>query len=646
MNLQWIDWSIVAGLFITLFIVINICKRYTNSVSGFLSANRCAGRYLLGISEQMASMGAISLISLFQIYWQGGFTIIWWQQITAPIGILLALTGFVIYRYRQTRVFTLAEFFERRYSKNFRIFAGFLIFLSGILNFGIFPGIGSHFFIHFCGFPQAFTVGPMTLSTYPVLMAILLGISLYFTYRGGQLGVMLTDFIQAIFSYVVLLLIMGFIFVSVKWSYISEALLKAPENASLINPFRGSSIPDFNVWFWVMYAILMIYQYRAWQGAQGYNCAALNPHEAKMGGIMGVFRGYVLHLTVLMLPIVTYTFLNHPHFASIADEINSALNQIGDEQLKNRMIVPVAMSRFLKTGMIGAFAAVVLAAFVSTHDTYLHSWGSIFIQDVIMPFRKKPFSEKQHMHLLRWSILGVAVFIFFFSLVYQPKEAIQLYFRITGAIYLGGAGSVIIGGLYWRRGTTLAAYCSIIIGATLSLSGIIFRAFSPDFFLNGMHISFLAAIISVCTYVVVSLIWPNRNPCDMDKLLHRGKYAIKDDTIAEVSNKGILAKLGITKEFTRGDKFIYWLAFSLSFFFFGTFLIGSMYQWLVAEIPDSFWLKYWYCYLCLIIVFSVSFTVWMILGGIRDIFRMFKLLKSAKPDESDDGWVTEKDNHN
>ena len=46
-------------------------------------------------------------------------------------------------------------------------------------------------------------------------------------------------------------------------------------------------------------------------------------------------------------------------------------------------------------------AAVMLAAFISTHDTYLHSWGSIFIQDVVLPFRKKPFAPRQQMWLLR-----------------------------------------------------------------------------------------------------------------------------------------------------------------------------------------------------------------------------------------------------
>ena len=90
--------------------------------------------------------------------------------------------------------------------------------------------------------------------------------------------------------------------------------------------------------------------------------------------------------------------------------------------------------------------AVMLMATIGTHDTYLHSWGAIFIQDVVMPFRNKPFTPEQHLRALRLSILGVCIFIFFFSLIFQQSEYIFLFFAITGAIFTGGSGAVIIGG--------------------------------------------------------------------------------------------------------------------------------------------------------------------------------------------------------
>ena len=79
-----------------------------------------------------------------------------------------------------------------------------------------------------------------------------------------------------------------------------------------------------------------------------------------------------------------------------------------------------------------ALMQIGLAAFISTHDTYLHSWGSILVQDVIMPFRKEPFDKDTHLKVLRYSIYGVAVFIFFFSLLFQQNQKIALFLQLPG----------------------------------------------------------------------------------------------------------------------------------------------------------------------------------------------------------------------
>ena len=117
---------------------------------------------------------------------------------------------------------------------------------------------------------------------------------------------------------------------------------------------------------------------------------------------------------------------------------------------------PLVLSTVLPVGLLGAFAALMLAAFVSTRDTYLHSWATILVQDVIMPFRNKPFDKDTHLKVLRYAILGVAIFIFLFSLLFQQNQKIALFLQLQ-QLSLPGTGAVIIGGLYWKRGTTNAA---------------------------------------------------------------------------------------------------------------------------------------------------------------------------------------------
>ncbi|OHB61487.1 MAG: hypothetical protein A2Y12_06850 [Planctomycetes bacterium GWF2_42_9] len=638
MNFDWIDWSIVAGFLLFIIVIANYTKQYTKTASGFIAANRCAGRYLLTISEGIASVGAFGLIACFQETYQAGFTHIWWKNIGVPIGLAIALSGWVIYRFRQTRALTLAEFMERRYSKRFRIFMGLLIFSSGVLNFGIFPAVSSHFFIHFCGLPETTSIMNFYIPTYPLVMAGLLLISLYFIFIGGQIAVMITDFVQAFFCYIVFIIIISYIFVSLGWKPISE-VLSMPENVHMVNPHQGKNIPDFNVWYYIMLTVLSLYQTRAWQGTQGFNSAPLTPHEAKMGGIIGAIRGLSLSLLVLILPIATYTILKHPDFGFIADKANNVLNSVPDKEVRGQIVVPVVMSYFLPKGLLGCFATVFLAAVIGNQGTYLHSWGSIFVQDVVMPLRKKPFTNKQHMLFLRLAIVGVCVFVFFFSLLWHQTEAILLWVQITGAIYLGGAGAVIVGGLYTKKGTTAAAYASMITGSVLALSGIIIKQIYPDFFLNSMQMSFIAAAVACLVYALVSFLAPQKKESDIDKLLHRGEHAVAADVVAGNTKSGaIWGKLGLDKEFNKRDKFIFFFVLSFTSFWFIVLVAETIIN-LFYNFKTIAWIRYWQFYVILMFVSSIVITIWLGIGGMMDIKKLFERLRQIKHDEQDDGWV-------
>ncbi|MEM6852858.1 MAG: hypothetical protein AAF593_00435 [Planctomycetota bacterium] len=78
-----------------------------------------------------------------------------------------------------------------------------------------------------------------------------------------------------------------------------------------------------------------------------------------------------------------------------------------------------------------------------------------------------------HLKKLRWAVVGVAAFAWCFSMVFPLQEYISMYFQITGAIFTGGAGAVLIGGLYWRRGNTSAAWSAMIAGSTLTVLGVV-----------------------------------------------------------------------------------------------------------------------------------------------------------------------------
>ena len=639
MNLTWIDWGIVVIVLAVMMSGVYISKKFMRSVADFLAAGRTAGRYLVSVGQWIAGLGAITIIANFEMNYIAGFTMSWWGMSMAIVVLILTVSGWVIYRFRQTRALTMAQFFEVRYSRNFRVFAGIIAFVSGIINFGIFPSVGARFFIYFCGLPESVPVFGIEISTFALLMILLLTISLFFVFAGGQIAVIITDFIQGVFVNFVFVIIIIFILKMFSFNQIIEALQTAPADSSLINPFKTSAAKDFNIWYHLIGVFGAIYVVLSWQGTQGYNSSAKSAHEAKMGGVLSNWRGVPMVLLLLIVPICAYVVLHHPDFLTQANSVKASLQGIDSNAVRSQMTVPLVLTTLFPPGLMGAFAAVMLAAFVSTHDTYLHSWGSIFIQDVILPLRKKPFTRDQHLKVLRLAIISVAVFIFFFSFLFKQSQYILMFFAITGAIYAGGSGSVIIGGLYWKKGTTTAAWAAMITGSSIAVGGIIIHQITKDFFINGQVFWFIAMAGAIVVYILVSLLDKSQQDFDMDKLLNRGKYVIADEyKVIDVQPSKGLKMLGIGKEFTRGDKLIYILTYCWIIGWTLVFIIGTVYN-LIYPVTDLSWMKFWYIYLGINLVIAVIVVLWFTVGGFIDIKSMFSQLRSMERDDRDDGFV-------
>jgi solute:Na+ symporter, SSS family len=639
MNLSVLDWTIVFVSLGLMILSVEAGRKAMKSVADFLAAGRTAGRYVLCVASGAAGIGAITVVGNLEMNLVAGFSMTWWGMTTALVVLIITVSGWVVYRFRETRSLTLAQYFEERYSREFRIFTGMIAFLSGIVNFGIFPAVEARFFIYFCGIPETISIFGLAVSTFPLMMILLIAISLYFVLSGGQVSVIYADFFQGVLVYGVFAILVVYFFVSFDWGHVQQALSAAPQDASLINPFHTSQVKDFNFWYFLVGIIGVVYGTMSWQGTQAYNASAKSAHEAKMASVLTSFRGLPMSVMFLFVPIIAYTVLNHPDFSATAGAVGATLSGIEGEAVQSQLKVPLVLAHILPRGLIGAFAAMMLAASISTLDAYMHSWGSIIVQDVIQPLRKKAFEPRQHLRILRWAITFVGVFAFFFSLLFKQSEYIFLFFAITGAIFAGGSGAVIIGGLYWKRGTTAAAWSAMITGSGIAVAGIIIHQIIPDFFINGQWFWGIAMFGASVVYVAVSLLG-KRQDYDFDKLLHRGKYAIAGESkvITQAPSRGWKV-LGMGKEFTKGDKIIYVLNYAWAGIWLLVFIFGTIYN-LMYEVSDDSWLRFWRVYLAINVALSTIVIVWFVVGGFRDLRKMNRRLEAPDRDHHDDGFVT------
>jgi len=234
------------------------------------------------------------------------------------------------------------------------------------------------------------------------------------------------------------------------------------------------------------------------------------------------------------------------------------------------------------------------------------------------------------------------------SLVFRHSINILMFFAITGAIFLGGAGSTIIGGLYWKRGSTAAAFSSLSTGAVLGVTGVILQNYWDACPLNGQVMFFYAMLASILVYVVVSLL--GNTQCNMDRMFHRGKYAIKGESgvehIEDVCEQGFFKRCWrklITNEFTIRDKVLYALTLIWALGWFAVLIVAVIVHWVYQTrgnpVTDESWLLFWRVWIWMLFGISLGITLWLLVGGLKDLFEMFTALRAVKVDLADDGWV-------
>lgn len=647
-----LDWLIVLVPSVIVAIIAHRAARYVTGTSDFLTAGRAGGRFLVSCADGVAGMGLITAVGMFEVFYNSGFGVNWWSQLQAPVFTFVALFGFIAYRYRQTRAMTMAQFFEMRYSRRFRIFMGMTAFVAGVLNYGIFPIVSARFFIHYCNFPIWVRIAGVNCSMEAILSAAVLLIALYFVLRGGQMQVMLTDFLQTMFCGV-LFLIVAF---AVLWRFAPEQMFLAmsnrPPGKSMLNPFDTYGLGDFNIWYVVISIFASLYTFMSWQGNQGFNASAINPHEAKMGKVVAAWRGSGQTLMFTLLGLAAVTYLNNPDFARGASAVNAHVAEIAQtsgDAIGKQMSVPVAISDFLPIGVKGCFAFIMVGLMVSTDTSYLHSWASIFVQDVVQPLYGREIEPELHLRLLRLGIVGVALFAFFFGLYFPQTSFIFFFFNITGAIYLGGAGAVIIGGLYWSRGTAVGAWSAMVVGSGLAVAGVVAPVIAEYGFhttwpINGNWMMLISMLAAIGTYVVVSLA-TCRAPIDMDKLLHRGRYAVAEDRMAVRAAPTAIPAwqqkyLGFDEHFSRSDRRVSLLLFAWTMLTFGAFVVITALNIFGPRWTERGWWN-WFAFINIYvpIVIGAITTVWFTIGGLRDLRRLFEKLRNPNRDTDDSGFV-------
>lgn len=740
-----IDWLIVLIPFSLVLWLTIYSKRYVRGVVDFLAAGRVAGRYVMSAGDLTAGLSVITLVAMVEAKYQVGYALSFWEYLMVPVGIIMALTGFCAYRFRETRSLSIGQFLEMRYSRSFRIVAATLRTISEMVTNAIGPAVAVNFFIYFLGLPHKVTVMGVALPTFGLLVGVSLGLCMVIIWPGGRISLLISDAFQGLMSYPIFVILAGYILLHFGWhDTIGPVMMDRVKGESFINPFDIENLRDFNIFALFVTITGMILNRASWIGNDNTNCGR-SPHEQKMAGILGTWRGLYASLMMLLVAVMVIALMTHQKFADQSHEIRNQLARTiavevvadpaqrakldarmasipvqqhrigvdaplsrenntdtlyidaaretlggtpeGNQQfqkfrtLYHQMMLPVALKNILPVGLMGLFCLLMIMLLISTDDSRVFNASSTIVQDVILPFRKTPFTPGQHLLVIRLTSAAVCVFFFVVSLFFVQLDYINMFITIMTAVWLGGAGPIMIFGLYSRFGTTAGAYCSLIFGSGLSILGLflqrswaksvypwlqsngwdvpvgtflqtVSQPFNPfiawtmnpvKFPINSYELYFMAMVAGIAAYIIGSLL-TQKQPYNLDRLLHRGVY----DTAGEYkepfrwSLHNVAKKLvGITPEYTRGDKIIAWSVVGYAIVYkFGLCFLGVLVWNAISPWPLEWWSSYFFItHLVVTGILGVVSTFWFLIGGVIDMRRLFRDLAARVDDPLDNGMV-------
>ena len=314
--MHWIDWLITIVPVVFVLGMAIYSRKYVHGVADYLAAGRMAGRYVIAVGGLESSIGIVTLVALVEAKYQTGYALTFWETLAAPVTIVMALTGYCVYRFRETKALSIGQFLEMRYSRSFRIFATALRTLGEMLVNAIGPAIAANFFVYFLGIPHFVSVLGITIPTYAMVVAGILVMALIVMWPGGRLALILTDCVQGLMSYPIFVIIVIFVLFRFSWSKeIAPVMMDRAPRESFLNPFDIDKLRDFNIFALVVGIISNILNRASWMG-NDTSSAGRSPHEQKMAGILGAWRTGFSWLMCTVVAIAMITFMSHAKFAT------------------------------------------------------------------------------------------------------------------------------------------------------------------------------------------------------------------------------------------------------------------------------------------------------------------------------------------
>ncbi len=462
-SLNALDWVVIIGYFVIIAGVAIWSSRGQNTSSDFFLGGRNIGWFAIGGSLFASNVGSEHIVGLAGSGANTGLSLAHWEL---HAWVLLMLGWVFVPYYYTSKVFTMPEFLEKRFSPTARWILSIISLAAYVLT-KVSVTVYAGALVFNVLFPD-FHLGSLDAFWCGALLTIILT-GLYSVF-GGLRAVLYTDACQAI------ILLLGSIFILYfglskldgGWSGLRDFTATNASQYALWHPLSDKDFP----WLAICIAspIIGIWYWCTDQYIVQRTLAAKNLTIARRGTIWGA--------ALKVMPVMIFL---------IPGLIGAALHKQGVIQLPIKgtgidgdRVFPTLVTQLLPPGLRGLVIAGLLAALMSSLSSLFNSSAALFTVDIYQKL-KKSASEKELVFVGKIATTVVVVcgliWIPIMKQVAQGGGGLYDYLQNVQSFLAPAITATFLLGIFWSRINAKGAVWGLAVGFILGMGKLTVQTF-------------------------------------------------------------------------------------------------------------------------------------------------------------------------
>ncbi len=460
--------TMIAYMAVVIGIGLWYAKRANKNSEEYYLGGRSLGPWVTAMSAEASDMSGWLLMGLPGLAYWCGLADAAWTAIGLAVGTyfnwLIVSKRLRRYSVKAGNAITLPEFFSNRFREKSKVVCS----IAALFILIFFTVYASSCFVT-CG--KLFS----TLFDAPYVPMMIIGAVFVFIYTiiGGFLAESASDFMQGVVMFVALITVVGVgVFNAGGFGAVVENAKSIPgflDFFGLANPTVGdkgkqifeAAKPVFGEP--LPYSLLNVFSMMAWGlGYFGMPQVLLRFMAVRDEKDLKASRRIAMIWVVISLAVAVFIgFMGR----AIYPQMNEGLRDVLLTKSGAENIFIVLSESFLPPVLAGLVMAGILAATISSSDSYLLIAASAFAKNIYQGVAKKNATDKQVMTMSRITLVVITVLAVIFAL-----DSNSVIFQIVSFAWAGfGAtfGPLMLFSLFWKRTNRAGAIAGMIGGAAM-----------------------------------------------------------------------------------------------------------------------------------------------------------------------------------